>query len=61
MFEYQTSAALVPGATPGIGEAISRTLVARGVPTIVLVARDAEALATLAADLRLFRLAEHGF
>lgn len=60
MFEYQTSTALVTGATSGIGEVIARALVARGVPTIV-VARNAEALATLAADLRLFRLAEHGF
>ena len=61
MFEYQTSTALVTGATSGIGEVIAWALVARGVPAIVLVARYAEALATLAADLRLFRLAEHGF
>jgi short-subunit dehydrogenase len=52
MFDFQNSTALVTGASSGIGKAISQALVGRGVPTIVLVARDEEGLTLVANDLR---------
>ena len=52
MFVYQNSTALVTGASSGIGKAIAQALVERGVPTIVLVARDEEGLNILADELR---------
>jgi len=52
MFDYQNSTALVTGASSGIGKAIAQALVERGVPTIVLVARDEEGLNILADELR---------
>ena len=49
--DYAASTALVTGATSGIGRAIAHELAGRGVAELILVARDAEALAAAAADI----------
>lgn len=51
-FPYASASAIVTGATSGIGEAIARALVQRGVPSLLLVARDEEDLAKQAETLR---------
>ena len=50
-FDHRSSAALVTGATSGIGLAIAWALVGRGVPRVLIVAQDEEKLCTGAAEL----------
>ena len=51
-FSYKISTALITGASRGIGEAIARELAERGIAALVLTARTAEDLATLAEEIR---------
>lgn len=47
MFSYQNSTALITGGSSGIGHAILRALLKKGVSTVVMVARNADKLVEL--------------